>query len=86
MKTKEIIVTESNIDLINPDDGFIIYGALFKGDHQGGLLGDGKTLERVTSSGIKGAAYTNQEFLEALNLPLFVYEEYVKTHSTTTRG
>ena len=86
MKTKEIVVTESGKDLTNKDDGFIIYGSLFKGDNQGGLIGDIFTIENIISSGVSPRAYTNTEFLEILDLNLDVLQKFIDERQIHSRS
>lgn len=71
MKRQEIIETESGKLLVYADDGFVLYGSLFKGDGQGGLIGSGKVSD-------VGFAYTNEEFLDALCLPISVFKTYLE--------
>ena len=84
MKTVELFVTESGKILQTPDDGFIIHGTLFKGDNQGGLIGDKETVE--ASKNIPGRAFTNFELLDALCLDISVFEQYVRFRTPQTRG
>ena len=86
MKVKEVVVTESGIELIKPDDGFILYGALLKADRQSGLLGDGDLIDVIENNGRAPTAYTNQEFLESLCLPISVFEDYIIAHSAIARS
>lgn len=57
MLRREIIETESGKLLVWADDGFVLYGSLYKGDGRGGLIGSGKVCD-------VGFAYTNEEFLD----------------------
>ncbi len=87
MKTKQIIVTESGKDLVNADDGVVFGGALFKGDAQGGLLGDGvAAAELLENSVIEFKAYTNFEFFDALGLDPEVFFNYYETRKKRPRG
>ena len=72
MKRREIIETESGKPLVDADDGFVIYGWLFKGDGQGGLIGGGANDFDIPR------AYTNEEFLDALCLPTSVLRTYIE--------
>lgn len=85
MKTKQIIVTESGKDLVNADDGVVFGGVLFKGDAQGGILGDGNTAELLEKSGIEFKAYTNFEFFDALCLDPEVFFNYYESRKKRPR-
>lgn len=79
MKKIEVIVSEGGTPLMNPDDGFIVYGSIMKADGQGGLFGDGRSIEVLDASGLNARAYTNFEFFDALCLaPEVFYQYYLK--------
>lgn len=83
MKKVEFIQTESGKPLFTPNDGFVIFGTLYKGDGEGGLIGDAETVEAALK--VPGRAYTNFEFLDALCLDLKVFEDYVARRSPQPR-
>jgi hypothetical protein len=66
MKTAQVYVTESGKFLTNKEDGFIIYGAIFKADHESGICNPGED----------GACYTNLEILDMLD----IREEDIQRH------
>lgn len=84
MKKVEYFMTESGKVLLEPDDGFIIHGTLFKADGEGGLIGDKETCE--ASKDVPGRAYTNYEFLDALCLDLSVLQSYINSRQPINRG
>lgn len=85
MKKQSVILTESGATLIEPDDGFVLYGSLLKGDDKGGLLGDSRMIGCLVEEGFEGRAYTNFELLDALDLDLTVLNEYIERRTTKPR-
>jgi hypothetical protein len=86
MKTKTVVVTESGIPLNDKNDGFIMYGAIFKGDNEGGLFGDRQTMEKLVEAGVNGRAYTVFEFFDGLYLdPEVFYQYYLKNRKPGVR-
>ena len=81
MKQIEITVTESGQYLMNPGDGFIIHGALLKGDNYSKLLGGNNEIDTLISNGMKGSAFTTLEFLELLDLPIEAFQNYIDQHT-----
>ena len=77
MKTEQIIISESGEKLIDPKEGFILYGSIFvsqldeNGLPNGGLLGDGKTTEKIIDAGIKPTAYSVKDFIKSLGIDPF---------------
>lgn len=67
MKRVEVLVTDSGVPLTNKDDGIVLYGSLFKGDGEAG----------IANPMHEGAAYTNLEFLDMLDIPLEDVERHV---------
>jgi hypothetical protein len=78
MDFKKVVVTNSGKNLVDLNDGFVLYGSLLKGDNQGGLLGGGTSIEILSNHGIEASAYTNFEFLDALYLDLQVFKNYLE--------
>lgn len=75
MKKIEVIVSEGGTNLLNPNDGFVVYGAILKADGERGLIGDSNVLQKLANDGIEPTAYSNFEFLDALDLdPDIVYQ------------
>ena len=77
MKHKVIVETEDGDLLLKPDDGFVLWGNLYKGDGEGGLLGSSCNGDRLEESNVVKTAYTNFQFLESLYLPDYVFEQYL---------
>jgi len=86
MKTKTVVVTESGIPLNDKNEGFVVYGAIFKGDNEGGLFGDGSTMEKLGEAGIEGKAYTVEEFFDGLYLDPEVFYDYYLKHKNKPTG
>ena len=85
MKTIELIVTDSGKVLTSPDDGFVLYGALMKGNGQGGLLGSGLKIQAIHDAGVDGVALTNFEFFDALSLDVEVFKQYYDSRKSSHR-
>ena len=88
MKQVTKIQTDSGQVLLDPNDGFVHCGVLFKGDGEGGLIGDAHMAEALNS--IVGPehwhAYTVFEFLDALCLDPEVFYNYYTSRKSKTRG
>ena len=82
------IQTDSGQVLLDPNDGFVHCGVLFKGDGEGGLIGDAHMAEALNS--IVGPehwhAYTVFEFLDALCLDPQVFKQYYESKQPKIRG
>jgi hypothetical protein len=86
MKKVEIYVSESGIPLNTPDEGFIVYGDIYKADNVSGLIGNGaarSNSEHINE--LSPSAYTVEEFLDALCIPLSVLNDYVAKKNPTIR-
>jgi hypothetical protein len=87
MKKVEIYVSESGIQLNTPEEGFIVYGDIYKADNESGLIGCGVAKANSDhKNGILPSAYTVEEFLDALCIPLSVLNEYVAKKNPTNRA
>lgn len=79
MKKIEVVVSEGGTNLLGPNDGFVVYGAILKADGERGLIGDANVLQKMANDGIEPTAYSNVEFLDALYLdPDVVYEWWLR--------
>lgn len=86
MKKVEIYVSESGIPLKTPDEGFIVYGDIYKADNSSGLIGCGVAKANSDHTGeLLPSAYTVEEFLDSLCIPLYVLNEYVAKKNPTNR-
>jgi hypothetical protein len=75
MKKICVIVSEGGTNLLDTNDGFVVYGAILKVDGEGVLIGDGTVVQEIANAGIEPTAYSNFEFLDALHLdPDVVYQ------------
>lgn len=80
MKTITAYVSENGTLLTNPDDGFIVFGSIYKADNESGVIGGGSTpLELVPT------AHSNEEFLDAIGIPLDVLQKYIDKKSPKLR-
>ena len=88
MKKQEVIVTDSGKLLVDKEDGFVHCGVLFKGDGQGGLLGDAHLSEALSQMAGQEHwhAYTVYEFFDALCLDPDIFLRYYKSKQPLTRG
>ena len=82
MKTQSIFITESGKPLVNKDDGFIVYGTIFKGDGVSGLIG---SMDEDGNPSVEGSAYTVEEFIDALCIPIADLERYVESRRRRPR-
>ena len=86
MKKIEVIVSEGGTNLLKPNDGFVVYGAILKADGERGLIGDANILQKLANDGIEPTAYSNVEFLDALYIdPDVVYEWWLRNRPPGNR-
>lgn len=83
MKTITAYVSENGTLLANPDDGFIVFGNIYKADNESGLIGNGASPLELHPT--NPTAYSNEEFLDAIGIPLDVLQNYIDKKSPKSR-
>jgi hypothetical protein len=87
MKKIEIVISEKGTALHNPNDGFIVYGDIYKADDESGLIGDGSVKNHASQFDVhvSASAYSVFEFLDALHIPIEVISAYVDSKKPIPR-
>lgn len=86
MKTATFPVTESGIPLLDKEDGFVMYGCLFKGDGEGGLIGSGKIRDILDEQDVEPTILTVTEFFDSLCLKPEVFLDHYNKRKPMNRS
>jgi hypothetical protein len=86
MKKIEVVISEKGIALHNPNDGFIVYGDIYKADDESRLIG-GSIKDHASQFDIhvSASAYSVFEFLDVLHIPIEVISAYVDSKKPIPR-
>lgn len=87
MKTKTLYITDSGVELTNIDDGFIVHGAITRGDNGFAIVGDARLAEGyLAENDVPPIALTVFELLDLLDLRPEVLIDYYDNHMKRERG